>query len=205
MYSYVLPSIGSSGLFKIAAPFNATIRPDEKYTVKAIRTISELESNGIDVKKTRYIDNGLTESNYNDDLLVDMHIVTMQSGYGQWYEVPARYIEKFPRIDGVAYTRRNIVVQIPFVEKGTDYTLLMDDIKQVAMDHIGAEVGVAQVEVSTSIILSEQEHAVKKAQRKLNKNLNPSQLAINKELRSQNQLLRDKIAMLENYIISKGL
>ncbi len=205
MALYILPCIGSSGLFKVSPPFNTVIRADEKFTVEGIRTITELESNGLDVKASRYIDNGLTEQDYINDAEINMHIVILKSAYGQWYEVPARYIIAFPKIDGVVYTRRNIVVQMPYIEKEEDLELLIDELKNITKDYIGAEVAVDAVEVSSTLVISEQDHAVKKAQRQLLLERNPSLSAVNRQLTMSNQSLRDKIALLEAYIIQKGI
>ena len=162
MSLYVLPCVGSKGLFKVSPPFDNRIRADEIFTVEAIRTITELESNGLDIKKSRYIENGLTEQDYITDTEVNMHIVTLKSAYGQWYEVPARYIVSFPKIDGVVYTRRNIVIQMPYIEQEENLDLLEDELKQIAKDYIGAEVAVSSVEVSSTVVITETEHAVKK-------------------------------------------
>ena len=52
---YVLPCVGSTGVFEFYSPFDSKIDASEQLTVKAIRTISELESNSVDVLQDRYI------------------------------------------------------------------------------------------------------------------------------------------------------
>lgn len=199
---YVLPCVGSTGVFEFYSPFDSKIDASEQLTVKAIRTISELESNSVDVLQDRYIKNGLLENDYRDDLEIDMHIVTIQSGYGLWYEIPARYIKNFPRFDGVSYSRRNLVVQLPFIEKSTPLDLLKTSISDIVTNHLGVDNEVAEVEVSTTIQLTDTEHRLTKHKRKQEMLASKPIIIENKELKAANQSLRDKIALLEQYIIN---
>lgn len=199
--AYILPTIGSSGVFKLAAPFDQKIGPSEAYTVKAIRTLSELESNSVDVRTTKYIEQGLSEQDYIDDLAVDMHFVTLQSGYGQFLEVPAKYILMYPRIDGVAYQRYNIVIGLPAIPMETSVELLRDELSDIAKDYIGAKVGSAIVETSTIVYVTHEEHALKEAQRRVDAAGIQPPVARIRGYQQINQSLRNHVTALEQTVI----
>lgn len=203
---YTLPTVGSSGVFTFAAPFNSTTLAGEKLTVKAIRTITELESNNIDVLKTRYIDLGLGDVMYQEHMEIDMHFVTLQSGFGQWVEIPASHILTYPKVDGVAYLRRNIVISLPAFPKEQDIELLEQEIKDIAEDYMGTRVGVKQVELGVGVIyVDEDTHRLKQIERRLARTNIPSRVARMRELEQRNTALANKVALLEQYIISKAI
>lgn len=200
--AYILPTIGSSGVFTLAPPFDKKAGPNEAFTVKAIRTISELEANSFDVKNNYYLNQGLSEQMYIDDVQKDMHIVSLQSGYGQWIEVPASFILKYPRIDGVPYQRYNIVIGLPAVPLDMSVDLLKDELVDIASDYIGAEVGSAVVETSTVVYVTHEQHAMKSAERRLNAAAIEPPIARVRAYQQANQALRNKVALLEQTVIA---
>lgn len=203
--AYVLPTIGSSGSFKLAPPFDAKMGVSERYTVKSIRTISEIEANSVDVKKIYYLDNGLTELDYIQHVEVDMQIVSLQSGYGQWIEVPAVYILEMPKIDGVPYQKKNIIISLPPIPTDMQISVLAQDLQDTATLFIGAEASHAIIDVSTVLAVDKDTHETVKAERVAAMAASDNPAIRLKEKEAYIDLLLAKIARLEKYIIDNNI
>lgn len=201
---YVLPSTRSSGVFKLAPPFDAKVGLNEVYTVKAIRSISELEADSKDVFATVYAANNIEEQIYRDHALVDMEIVSLQSGFGQWIEVPACYILEAPRIDGVPYQRYKLVVSFPPIAVDTPLELLTEEIKGMAEDFFGTDARVDIVETSSTLYVPDVDHAAEMAKRAGAAAAKPPMATRLRNLQKENQGLRERIALLEQHIIDNS-
>ena len=100
----LIPKINSNGLFRVKEPLNSIIRTDIRYNVKAIRTISEIIEDDIDVKALIYTDQSLTDENYISDLENDIPIVTLVSPSNEYFYIPANMLLSVPDVTGVLYT-----------------------------------------------------------------------------------------------------
>ena len=202
MSSRILPVIGSSGTYELLPPFDTVILPEEIYTCKAIRNISEYVSYNQDPKKLVYDYYGLSENDYENDIQEDMEIVSLQNNKGVWVYVPARYIIKYPEVDGIPYHQLSMVCKIPAIEVSRDISHLKTDVINLIKDTLGVEAAVEIVEVSRTIAVTKDVSDQLKIDRALVSNGRVTDRAKYMQLLQQQQVLLDKIEALENYIKS---
>ena len=202
MSSRILPVIGSSGTYELLPPFDTVILPEEIYTCKAIRNISEYVSYNQDPKKLVYDYYGLSENDYENDIQEDMEIVSLQNNKGVWLYVPARYIVKYPEVDGIPYHQLSMVCKIPAIEVSRDISHLKTDVINLIKDTLGVEAAVEIVEVSRTIAVTKDVSDQLKIDRALVSNGRVTDRAKYMQLLQQQQVLLDKIEALENYIKS---
>ena len=202
MSSRILPVIGSSGTYELLPPFDTMILPEEIYTCKAIRNISEYVSYNQDPKKLVYDYYGLSENDYENDIQEDMEIVSLQNNKGVWVYVPARYIVKYPEVDGIPYHQLSMVCKIPAIEVSRDISHLKTDVINLIKDTLGVEAAVEIVEVSRTIAVTKNVSDQLKIDRALVSNGRVTDRAKYMQLLQQQQLLLNKIESLENYIKS---
>lgn len=202
MSSRILPVIGSSGTYELLPPFDTVILPEELYTCKAIRNISEYVSYNQDPKKLVYDYYGLSENDYENDIQEDMEIVSLQNNKGVWVYVPARYITKYPEVDGIPYHQLSMVCKIPAIEVSRDISHLKTDVINLIKDTLGVGAAVEIVEVSRTIAVTKDVSDQLKIDRALVSNGRVTDRAKYMQLLQQQQVLLDKIEGLENYIKS---
>lgn len=202
MSSRILPVIGSSGTYELLPPFDTVILPEEIYTCKAIRNISEYVSYNQDPKKLVYDYYGLSENDYENDIQEDMEIVSLQNNKGIWIYVPARCIVKYPEVDGIPYHQLSMVCKIPAIEVSRDISHLKTDVINLIKDTLGVEAAVEIVEVSRTIAVTKDVSDQLKIDRALVSNGRVTDRAKYMQLLQQQQVLLDKIESLENYIKS---
>lgn len=202
MSSRILPVIGSSGTYELLPPFDTVILPEELYTCKAIRNISEYVSYNQDPKKLVYDYYGLSENDYENDIQEDMEIISLQNNKGVWVYVPARYIVKYPEVDGIPYHQLSMVCKIPAIEVSRDISHLKTDVINLIKDTLGVEAAVEIVEASRTIAVTKDVSDQLKIDRALVSNGRVTDRAKYMQLLQQQQLLLNKIESLENYIKS---
>ena len=156
--SNVLPDIGLSGVFELRTPFDTKVPNKTKLICKAIRKISDYLASSEDVKELCYLNNGLTEEDYENDLISDTEIVSLQSGEGQWLYVPAGYIVSYPLTNGVPYRSLVIGVNLPQIPVDQDLSDMNTDIANLVKDHIGLLPIISSVETSTIIYVATDKH-----------------------------------------------
>lgn len=197
--SNVLPDIGLSGVFELRTPFDTKVPNKTKLICKAIRKISDYLASSEDVKELCYLNNGLTEEDYENDLISDTEIVSLQSGEGQWLYVPAGYIVSYPLTNGVPYRSLVIGVNLPQIPVDQDLSDMNTDIANVVKDHIGLLPIISSVETSTIIYVATDKHESNIALRNLEKN-NKSYRTRYIEANLTIDALNNKIQELETYI-----
>lgn len=168
--NYILPPIGSSGTYVLSTPFDTKVPAATQLTCKAVRRISDYLSSSEDPKTLCYINNGLTQDNYNEDAVEDMDIVSLQSGEGQWLYVPAKYIVSFPLSNGIPYRSIALAVNLPQLPVSQDISDMLTDISNIVRDHIGVVPAIDTVETSRVIQVDSTKHDVSQAARRLVQN-----------------------------------
>lgn len=159
MSDYILPNVGASGVFLLKPPLTDKVNVDEVFTCQAVRSISEYESINDDVYTKAYVNNGLTQADYDLDRDADMHILSLQSPAGMWVYVPAMYVERYPDHNGVLYTGTILTVAIPPMPSDTDFDTVKTEIAQKVLALLGVQVAMEQVESTRPTIVTSEEHA----------------------------------------------
>lgn len=200
MSDIIIPTVGSSGYFELRSPFDNLILENERYTCQAVRRISDYLANNEDVKVSIYDKYTLPESEFFEDSAKDMFIVSLQSEKGHWIYVPARYVIKYPEVNGIPYRTMMIGVSLPPMAVDRDYSFIIDDISNLVQDRLGVSPLVKIVDTSKVILVTKEKHDIEQANRDLvidgqltdRSRYMTSQVALNQAL--------TKIQELENYI-----
>lgn len=166
MVNYVIPAVGTSGLFELSEPFDTLLIANTNYTCKSVRSLSEMNANNEDPLASIYRELGLTEDHYTADLRVDMRIVSLQAGNGHWVHVPVKYIKKYPDTNGVPYTTMGIAIELAAVPVGTSMDSLVTEIQDLIRGYLGVASAVRVVPTSYTRIVPDDEHRTIQQKRK---------------------------------------
>ena len=200
MSTSLVPEVGTTGLFTLAAPFNTLLAVNTAYTCIAVKQIADIVSNGDDPYEKYYAPYSLDKTTYQNDLAAGMVIVSLQASSGSVQSVPSTYISALPNIGGVPYSVMMLGVELSAIPESLDLTYLVNQIEQLVKDTIGVTSTVHQVKVSATTNLSATDAATIEAARQANITNSTTTLAqllaAQTTIASQQQM----ITMLENYI-----
>ena len=156
--TYVIPSLGMSGYFKLKTPFNSSLVENERYTCRAVRGIGDYLANNEDIYTNIYKANGLTETEFNSDCASGMYIVSLQSTKGQWIYLPASYILSFPITNGVEYHNLMIGISLGAVPTTKDISAVKTNLRNVIYDQLGIEPEIKEVQISKAVLIPQEQH-----------------------------------------------
>jgi len=168
----LIPPIGVVGNFKLSEPLDKLLNPDIKYKVTSVRNIREMIDSGEDVLTFVYINQGLTETDYNDGLDNNVEIVILQSPDGSFYYIPANYIVSIPDYSGHKFKEKVLLVELGQIPDELDLTAVIEEIKAVTYNLLGIEPSIEEVPTSQTIIYTDDEYREFEETRKANKVLN---------------------------------
>lgn len=150
------PPMNISGPFLLRTPFVAD--STKSYTVTAHRSFSELLARSQDPMALIYTPVGLTVSAYSEDQLDGALVIALRDSSGNVMYVPDTYIESFPEMGSVAYSRLIGVVDLGMWANYRD----MDDIQATIADackaNLGVDVTITLARGATSNSMTEQQH-----------------------------------------------
>lgn len=200
MSDRILPALGSSGTYELAAPYDTKVLPEEIYTCKGIRKLSEYISYNQDAKKTIYDYYGLTENDYENDIKEDMEIISLQNKTGVWLYVPARFILKYPIVNGIPYHQVALVCKLPAIETNKNLDFLRTDIGNLIRDYLGVDSIIDIVELSRVIAVTKEMSDIMTAERAIASSGRVTDRARYTQLLQNHNIALDKITQLETYI-----
>ena len=131
-----LPTVGERGHYRLKPPF--TIREGEIFECKAIRKISELFDEQIDVYKEYYAPNDISEEVFQSDVRDDGCLIFLASDVNRWIICPDHFLLGYPNVNGVPYVRVNVVFSLPAMPVEQNY----DDLKQQLQEVVQLALGV---------------------------------------------------------------
>lgn len=153
------PVLNSKGLFKLRLPYIAD--PTVIYTVIGIRKFNDFTETGKEVFENVYQPVGLSETDFNNDLLLGASVVTLTSAKLPTIFVPDTYIEEYPGLDFVAYNHVVLSLSLGAIPDKLDLTFLIDQIQGIVSDSIGVIANVKQhIAPSTGLITSDEHDAL---------------------------------------------
>lgn len=136
------PPIYAEGIFTCYPPFDKQVDINTVYVAEAIRTFPEMERRDRDVFAEIYSPAGLSEEIYKEDGEARASIITLKSTDGDLIFVPNTYIESYPGMAGLEYSRNVIVLDVGMIPATIDLSLLEKDLKDVIVKNVGADVKV---------------------------------------------------------------
>jgi hypothetical protein len=160
-----IPTIGQTGFYQFAPPF--AVEDTTIQTCKAIRKISELLNESVDVFEEYYAPRGLISDIYDEDVADDAEILFMETSNGRWTMVPSRYLLGYPDMNGVAYQRVSINLTLPAFPVGHDFSHLLPQLLEVIQNAVGTESEAMVITTSKAILVPDSQHQALQAERRV--------------------------------------
>lgn len=197
----VVPFVGMSGLYEIKAPYTFALDASTEYTCVSVSSLAGLIADGRDPWVEFYEPNAGTKELYEDDLLHNRTVVTLQSGYAEVFIIPNSALRGLPVDDGIRYSTVMLGVNLGALPEHLDLTELKTDIA----DLVKARLGVPNIEIyedtpSGSQIVSHENHRGIEAARQAVRSSNQSNLMRIAELQENLNAANDLRARLEAFI-----
>lgn len=204
MATYLAPPFGTTGLYELKAPFAAKIVADQEYTCTAIRSFGDLVAEGKSVYAHIYEPIGLTEADFLRDSKDEVQIVSLRSASGGVVRVPTSYIISFPTQGGFAYEPLAIGVFLGAIPQIMPLDNVRTAIRNVVKDSLGIDPEIRTVRVGNVSYKATEEHERLEAARLDKVTYDKSDYGMLLEYKKQNELLQDKIASLEAWIVANS-
>lgn len=202
MAATLVPQIGAAGIYTLLAPFDKVLTPNVNYTCKAIRTIDDLLSSGVDPYATYYNPTGtpIDRSSYVTDVAAGVQIITLLSDSGTTVRVPSTYIQSFPAAGGVPYAVVCMAVQIPAIPESLDLGPCKTQILEIVKDTLGMDATITEVQLTEVTLIDQATSQRYEAARKANITNTTTDNAKLIAALNQVQSLQQQVTMLEAYI-----
>lgn len=161
----VLP-LGIVGTYLFSSPVSLTLGEEKLAMAEAISSIASLEQDlAFNVLKTVYLDNGLTDTDYNNDKANKVTIVKFRFSNEKIYYVPLTSVVGMPSEAGVPYVGTAVALTLGMLPEDLNIDNLMADIATLCNQRYGMEVDTTKVIVTDTVRLLEYEHARLEQQR----------------------------------------
>lgn len=196
----LIPPIGTSGIYKLAAPFNTLLQSNTSYRCDAVRRIADFLEVGLEPYEEFYQPNSLTRETYDQDVRNQVCIISLVSSGGHWVYVPSTYILSYPDLNGVPYTVMVLGLELGAIPNYKDLTGLKQALSNLTRDTIGVVPTIKEVAISAVQKLSQSDHDALENARALS--ISNSQTDRAKLLATQAELaaLKLQYAQLEQYV-----
>lgn len=196
---YPVPAVRTKGVYALASPFSTN--DGELLECTSVRTVSDYIANGEDVVKEVFLDNGLTQDDYDEALAENMEIVALVNQGGYIYQVPAKYIQSYPVQDGVLYRPVTITTALPLMPMGKDLDFIMKDIEDLITSRLGVSCKVKIVETATPRAVDIIQSKTIEAARAANISQSGTSYQVIANLRNALDEANSRLQVLERYIV----
>lgn len=134
------PPIYAEGIFVCYPPYDSVVDINTVYIVEAIRSFPEMERRKRDVFAEVYEPHKLSETIYKEDAAAHAAIITLKAVDGTLLFIPNTYIESYPGMAGLEYSRNVVIVDVGMIPSTIDLKLLVADLQDVITKNVGATV-----------------------------------------------------------------
>lgn len=150
---YLIPPVNIVGKFKLKDPLTNLINPFLPYKVYAVESIKKIIEDGIDVLNVIYKEQGLTEDDYNKDILEDNVIVTLVGEDSINVYVPSRYIDTVPEALGEIFIQKSIIVSLNYLPVKLDLSFIATEVNDLVSSMLGVDADTVVEDLSNKIIV----------------------------------------------------
>ena len=196
----IILNVGMEGSFELATPFTNAVQPNARYTVRSIRTLSDVIAAGENPQELYYTPREVPEEDYLQDLQTDICIIGLQSTAGEWIYVPQSYIETLPNVDGISYRPLALVAAVGMVRDDKDLANLLLAVNKVVLDQLGVQTQSTVVAVGAAELVSHTEDDRIRLEREARVTYSESEAAKAVRLERENAQLRIQLKTLNDYI-----
>lgn len=200
MAQALIPPIGTSGIFRLNAPFSVDLQTGMSYRCEAIRRVIDFVEVGLDVFEEIYLPKGLSRTQYEQDLANQVAIISLVASSGHFVMVPSTYILAYPDIGGVPYTVMVLGLELGAIPNYMDLTGLKMAVANLVRDTIGVTPQIREVAVSAVQKLSQSDHDVFENARSLAINNTQTDRAKALDYEARFNALQAQHTALQNYV-----
>lgn len=155
--SHKTPPIGISGAFILKSPYVTT--PTTSYTVIAIREYDEMVLRNQNILRLVYEPVGLGQIDYDTDRASGALVVVLKGSDGTTLYVPNSYIESFPNMGSVPYSRLIVGVSLGMWPENRPTDDIVNVLSEAVQEFIGVTPTVEVTRAPHSGMVTEQQHA----------------------------------------------
>lgn len=152
----ITPPMNISGAFLLRTPFVAD--PAKSYTVTAHRSFAELIARSQDPLKLVYAPVGLTATAYAEDQMEGAIVIALRDSAGNIMYVPDTYIDRYPGLGSVPYSRLIGVVDLGMWPDYRDLDDVLATLKEGCKGKLGVDVEVTLARGALSNAMTEEQH-----------------------------------------------
>lgn len=161
----LVPPIGISGLFQLSSPYSNLLQTNVSYRCDAVRRLSDLIDLGVEPYEEYYLPFGLTQAQYDQDVINRVSIITLISDANHVVRVPTTYLISYPDINGVPYHVMLLGIELGAIPNNKDLTGIKQIIANLVRDTIGVVPTIREAVASAEQKVSQQDHEVLEAAR----------------------------------------
>lgn len=193
-------NVGTEGSFELAAPYTNAIQPQARYTVRSIRTMSDVIASGENPQELYYTPRSIPEADYLRDLQADVCIIGLQSTSGEWVYVPQSFVANMPNVEGVSYRPLAVVASLGMVRDDQDMANVLAAVNSLVLAQLGVQTSSTVVAVGAAELVSHEEDVRIKTERAERVTYSESEAARVVRLERENAELRIQLKALNDYI-----
>jgi hypothetical protein len=204
----MIPTLYSSGIYTITAPFNALLSNAAlRLTCLAIRSFEDIYNEGEDVFTRYYQPAGVEESVFKSHAAAKVSIITLAKENGEQIHVPDVYLTNAPTGSSVPYVHTVLSISLGNIPEGLNLAFLITQLQNVTSDVIGKEATVAVHVAPTTdgVAVTPAQHASLETARNAAIELRETDYAKNLRLQQTIDTQMFKIGQLQQIIIDNDL
>lgn len=158
--SYLLPVIGSKGVFEFLPPFDSPALGynNKEYEVVEIRMIKAIYDAGEDPQNNIYLAHDIQADEFLEDLKNNVPIVTLTYDDVNYLYVPANRLKIIPNIIGKPATERILSFSLGLVPDDINLLPLYENIATIIEDTLSIKPEVRELPGSATILISEEKY-----------------------------------------------
>ena len=195
--------MGSKGVFTLTSPYDVALVANTVYTCIAVRLISDMIKDNVDVFGLYYAAKSIPIEQYQYDIVNGGGVVSLSDASGNIVKVPSSYISAYPAAGGVPVSVLGLAVTITALPEDTDLNYVRSLIVDAVKDGLGVVItadAVRPTKLSQTQMISQDDAAKIRATCALNIKLNPTWQSRYNDAFNQLQATLIKNVQLENYI-----
>ena len=150
-----IPRVGSVGYFTALPPLTQLLLDNVTYKVVSVRTLREMNSNE-DIVNTLYLNNGLTENEFYNDLANNIHIIGLESSSGVVY-FPSNRLNSAVYGNGIQVQSNTLSIPIGPLPLTFNLESIKTSINDILKSEIGITSSVSVLKTSEVTLLPETE------------------------------------------------
>ena len=191
------PALYASGKYVLTTPFIAD--PNAVYVCMAIRSFDDILELKEDVFKTYYEPYGLDDADYAAGVAAKVSIITLMSETATIIYVPDSYIESYPDVSNVVYSRIVLSIDLGALPDKLGLDFLKTQLGNNCGDVIGVTPDILVHKSPTTDFISAQQNATLEATRVAGITVLKTDYTRNRELVQQvteQQIIIDRLTQL---------